>query len=392
LALFLSALALRPQIVGVGPILPQIQGDLGVSHAVAGLLGTIPLLCMGLFAPFAAVLSSAVGSRVAIAAAVALIGVAGIARALLPGIGPVLALTFPVGIGIAVAGTLLPVAVKERFIDRPAISTGIYTTGINVGSAIAAAAAVPIAALGSWRTALLVFSAATAILAALWFLQTRAEPRPARARVQLPMLPWRNPVAWTLVGIFSLLGTSYYGLNAWLPDSYVERGWSEHSAGALLGVLNIVSIPAGLVIAALAERYGSRRRNLIACGALILVAALGIVLVPSAAWLWAALYGGINGGAFALIMTLPLDVADRPEEVGAAAGMVLGVGYTLTALSPLVLGAVRDATGSFTGSLWIVVGAVAAFLVLAATLSPARLAHRCAHPGHVPGERAGGVA
>ena len=45
--LFLAGLALRPQIVGVGPLIPAIQDDLDVSHAVAGLLGTIPVLCMG---------------------------------------------------------------------------------------------------------------------------------------------------------------------------------------------------------------------------------------------------------------------------------------------------------------------------------------------------------
>jgi cyanate permease len=37
-ALFLGALALRPQLVGVGPLLPEIDDDLDVSHAVAGLL------------------------------------------------------------------------------------------------------------------------------------------------------------------------------------------------------------------------------------------------------------------------------------------------------------------------------------------------------------------
>ena len=48
--LFLAGLALRPQIVGVGPLIPSIQDDLDISHAVAGLLGTIPVLCMGVFA------------------------------------------------------------------------------------------------------------------------------------------------------------------------------------------------------------------------------------------------------------------------------------------------------------------------------------------------------
>ena len=48
--LFLAGLALRPQIVGVGPLIPAIQDDLGISHAVAGLLITIPVACMGVFA------------------------------------------------------------------------------------------------------------------------------------------------------------------------------------------------------------------------------------------------------------------------------------------------------------------------------------------------------
>ena len=74
-ALFLGALALRPQLVGVGPLLPEIDEDLGISHAVAGLLGTIPVLCMGLFAPPAAYLAGRLGTRAAIA--VCLAGIAG---------------------------------------------------------------------------------------------------------------------------------------------------------------------------------------------------------------------------------------------------------------------------------------------------------------------------
>ena len=80
-ALFLAALALRPQLVGIGPLLPAVQDDLDVTHAVAGLLATIPVLCMGLFAPPAPFLSGRVGTRLAIAAALALIGVFGVVRA-----------------------------------------------------------------------------------------------------------------------------------------------------------------------------------------------------------------------------------------------------------------------------------------------------------------------
>jgi cyanate permease len=58
-ALFLVSLALRPQIIATAPLIPSIQADLGISHAVAGLLSAIPVLCMGVFAPAAAYVSGA---------------------------------------------------------------------------------------------------------------------------------------------------------------------------------------------------------------------------------------------------------------------------------------------------------------------------------------------
>ena len=42
-----------------------------------------------------------------------------------------LALTLPIGIAMAIAGTLLPIAVKQRFAHRPAFASGIGVTGIN---------------------------------------------------------------------------------------------------------------------------------------------------------------------------------------------------------------------------------------------------------------------
>jgi CP family cyanate transporter-like MFS transporter len=375
-ALFLSALALRPQIVGVGPLVPEIQDDLGISHAVAGLLGTIPVLCMGLFAPPAPWLLGRVGSRAAIGAAIALIGIAGVARALVPGALGVILLTFPVGIGIGLAGALMPVAVKERFPGRPALATGIYTAGINTGAAIAAAVAVPLAAAtAGWRDSLLVLSVAAAGLAAVWLVQTRGGPAHLRTGIRPPHLPLGSRVAWTLVAMFALLATGYYGLNSWLPDSYQERGWGEDSAGALLAVLNVASIFGGLLIAWLADRTGSRRLWLVTSSAVQVGSIAGVILLPGGGWVWAAVFGAANGGLFALVMTLPLDVAEGPAQVGAVAALMLGAGYCLGALSPLALGAIRDASGTFTSALWVVAGTATLFLALSATLTPERL-HR----------------
>src|SRR5215470_14680244 len=124
---------------------------------------------MGLFAPPAAHLSQRVGSRYALAAAVLLIGVFGVARAFVPGVLLLILLTIPVGVGMGLGNALMPVSVKERFSDRPVFATGVYAAGVNVGATLSAVAAVPLAnVLGDWRDTLLVFSVVTLGLFAVW--------------------------------------------------------------------------------------------------------------------------------------------------------------------------------------------------------------------------------
>lgn len=373
-ALFLAALTLRPQLVGIGPLLPSVQDDLGVSHAVAGLLGTIPVLCMGLFAPPAPYLVARAGSRLAVAAAVLAVGAFGVGRALVPGAAGVVLLTVPVGIGMGLAGAMLPVAVKERFADRPGFATGVYTAGMTIGSAVGAAAAVPLAHLGNgWRTPLLLFGAASVALGALWLVLTRAEPPHARVDARPLRLPFRNPLAWRLVAAFFFMSSVFYGLNSWLPDAYVERGWSESSAGALLAVLNTLTIPIGFAVAWLADHRGQRRMWLAGAAFLQFAGLVGVVTIPSAGWVWAVVLGVAIGPLFPLTMTLPLDATTRPAEVASLAGMMLGVGYTLSATAPLLLGVIRDLTGGFTAVLWALAAAAAALVVVDASFSPERL-------------------
>jgi CP family cyanate transporter-like MFS transporter len=163
-----------------------------------------------------------------------------------------------------------------------------------------------------------------------------------------------------LVAIFACMGSAYYGLNAWLPDAYGERGWSDESAGLLLAAMNLTAIPCSFLVPWLSDRHGGRRPWLIGMSIVFATGAVGLVAVPGVAYFWALLAGISQGGAFALVMTLPLDFESTRERVGALVGLMLGGGYSLAAVSPFVLGAVRDVTGSFEAVLWV----CAAFLVV----------------------------
>lgn len=258
----------------------------------------------------------------------------------------------------------------------------MYAAGINVGAAVSSAAAVPLEhALGSWRDPLLVFSATTLGLFAVWLVLTRVERGHTRDLVARPLaLPWRSPIGRRLVATFFLMSATYYGINAWLPAVYVEHGWSEGRAGALLAVLNSTQIPAGLAVAWFADRIWSRRTWLAGGSGLMVVALLGVALLPGGGFLWAFLLGLAIGPLFSLTMALPLDVGHGPAEVAAYTGLMLGAGYSLSALSPLVLGAIRDASSGYGTVVWVLVATSAALLAVHTSLTSARLA--AARPSH----------
>jgi CP family cyanate transporter-like MFS transporter len=95
--------------------------------------------------------------------------------------------------------------------------------------------------------------------------------------------------------------------------------------------------------------------------------------VPDLGYLWAVVLGLSLGGVFPLVLLLPVDVADRPRDIGSAAALMLLGGYCLAAIGPVILGVARDATGNFEASLWVLVGLAAALVGAVGVLSPARM-------------------
>jgi CP family cyanate transporter-like MFS transporter len=281
-----------------------------------------------------------------------------------------------------VAGSLMPLVVRESWPARPVLGTAAYATGINAGAAAAAAVAVPLAgSLGGWRAPLTVFSLVTAAMALAWLglsrgYGDRASRTQATTAATMPRLPLGNRTGWLLAAIFGLVSITYYGINAWLPSAFTERGWSHASAGALLTAVNGVTIPVGIFLALRGDRFGSRRFWLGTGATLQVGGLLGAILAPAGGFAWAAMIGGAIGLLFPSMMTMPLDVADHPEDVGAMASLMLGGGYTVAALGPFVLGLIRDLAGSFRLAMWVLLAITAVVLAIALLTSHERLRRR----------------
>jgi CP family cyanate transporter-like MFS transporter len=348
LALFLAGLSLRPQLLGIGPLLPFIQDDLSISHAVAGLLVTIPVFCMAASPLLAPIASEWLGLRRAVLASLVLLAVSGLLRAIVPGIAEVLAMSVVVGMGLGMAGALLPAAVKEFFSRQPAFATGIYSSGIQLGSAVSGAVAVPLVyLLGDWRAALITFSLFIGLMAVAWWLFTPKQEARTVGSLRPPKLPWRSGIVWTVVLLFGLRSIIFQGLNAWLPAIYVEHGWDPAEAGALVAVEVGIGFPATLLVSRWADSSGSRRSFLVGGSLCLVVSTIGIWLLPDAGWLWALILGTGMGTLFPITLTLPLDISKSAAEVAGATALVMGGGYLASASSPFLMGVLRDVAGSF---------------------------------------------
>jgi CP family cyanate transporter-like MFS transporter len=327
---------------------------------------------MGVFAPAAARLAGRTGLRNAVIASVAVVAVFGLGRSVVPGAPLLLLLTLPIGIGMATAGALLPVAVKERFPDRPAFANGVCTTGLNGGAALAALVAVPAAdALGGWRGALALFSAAAVLQCAGWLFLSRGSW--IGRSEEIARLPVGRPIVWMIVSVFALQSLVYYGITTWVADAFQERGWSPGSAGALLAVVGFSTVPGGLLVPWLADRVGTRRQWMVGMASTATVGTFGLAALPGAGVLWAALVGISIGATFPLCLAMCLDIAHEPAEAGAAAALMLLAGYVFAAFAPFGLGAVRDATGSFSASLWVLFATALLLVCASLPLTATRL-------------------
>lgn len=358
------ALNLRTAITTVGPLVPTLRAELAVSNVGLGLIGTVPVLCFGLVSPFAPVLGRRFGIGRTLAGSMVLLSLATAARAV-GGFGWLLAGTIGLGVAIAIGNVLLPALVKGRFPHRASQLTSAYTALMVLAATISAGLAVPLAdavslgwALGVW--ALPAAVGAVVVIASL-VLEGRlvpaggSIPTPGRALTGRELR--RQPLAWQVTAFMGLQSLLFYVPIAWLPDILVERGMTDAQAGALLGVYNVAGLVGVLAIPLLHRGRADQRRSMgAACG--LAVAGTALLLVPGlTAVVPAAVLLGLGcGGTISLVLSFFALRTTSVADAAGLSGMAQSIGYLVAAGGPVLWGALRDATGSWTVPLVLLVG------------------------------------
>ena len=352
LGLVLVALSLRTTVTSLPPLAVEIRRDLGLSAAAIGLLTSLPVLCMALLGVVAHRLVGRWGREATTLAAIVCVAAGNGLRAAGDDVAVLFAATLLAGVGVAAGGVMLPGLVKAAFPRRFGAATAASSVAMLLGAAIAGALAVPLERLlGSWEASFGFWAlpALPAVVAWTW-LARRRDGSPAPVRAPASALPWRAPAAWLLGAFFALQSSLGYAYLAWLPAAYEDRGWTQATAGGLVGVLHLAQLVTALLLPLLATRRGGRDRRpaLLGAAALTVTGAIWLFALPDALpWAATTVVGLGLGGGFSLTLLLIVDYArDAGASTGLAA-MTFLVGYSVAALAPLAIGALHDGFGGY---------------------------------------------
>lgn len=374
-AIVLVAIDLRPGIVSVGPILPSIITEFGLSHAMASLLVTIPDVLMGALALPTPWLARRFGRDRLLIAALLLLLASTALRAFSTNVAGLLLSTAGVGAGIAISGALIAGFVKGSFPNKAAVFMGIYATALSFGSTLSAAATGPVAAgfSGGWRLAAGMWSVLGIFAVGAWACVALSERRRSRvsaatARVALPL---RSRTAWLIAIYFAFVNFLFYAILSWTAPMYREHGLTPGRAGLILASFTAFFMFANPIFGWLSKSQ-DRRVWLALCGALTALGLLGVAIAPTAApFIFIPLAAFGLGGGFTLSMTLPLDNTHSVEESNVWTAFVLTVGYLIAACGPLIVGFLRDITGSFHLSIWLLLLLSIVMIAVSPFLKPA---------------------
>jgi CP family cyanate transporter-like MFS transporter len=342
---------LRIGVTEVGPLLDRIRADTGMSATVAGALGSIPFICMGVFAPLGMRLALRISARRLIAACLLLIVAGTVVRAVVPSAGLVVAATLPLGVGIAIIGVALPTVIKARFPQRTGAAMGAYVAALSVGASVTALTMVPLArSLSGWRGAFLISAIPTLVCLPLWLLLPRApaEESGAEAAVaQSPGPPPQRGLILLLAGIFGLQSVCFAAVINWIAALYHHNGWSASRAGFTTALVSILIIPGALIIPALSD-LGDRRKWVLGSSIAMAVGMFGLAFAPTTVpLLWIVIFAVGDGAMFPLSLTLPQELASDERTRTVLTTWTLGLGYLLSGMGPLIVGALLDLTGDF---------------------------------------------
>lgn len=333
----------------IAPLAPLFRRTYDLSTTEVGVLVAVPVILGSLLRIPAGLLTDRYGARVVFPILIASLVVPLTLAALSRSYGGLLAAGFLLGIAGASFAVGIPFVSTWFPPERQGFALGVYGMG-NIGTAVAALVAPRLAAGPGWPSTFWVFVPLTGGFAGLFWLVARESPRfvprtgtiADRTRVLV-----ERPAAWVLVLFYFVTFGGFVAMGNFLPAFLVSGyGLTPADAGARTAGFVIMATLARPVGGWVADRWGGATTlNVVfvleAIFAIVLAFEPGMVGITIGFLGSACALGVGNGAVFKLVAEL------FPKETGTLAGVVGAAGGLGGFFPPIVLGLVRDVTGSY---------------------------------------------
>jgi CP family cyanate transporter-like MFS transporter len=344
--LWLAGVDLRATLLALPPVLIFIHRDLGLSETGVGALTSLPVLVLAAAAVPGSLLIARGGARRAAIAGLVVVALSSALRGVGPSIAMLFAMTFVMGVGIAVMQPAVPALVARWCPDRIGFATALYVNGLLVGETLSAGLTLPLVLpfmRGSWPAALAAWSAVPLVTAILMLVLRERLPDAAVGPEARWWPDWRAAETWRLGLVLGGVGVAYFATNAFIPD-YLRTAGRVDLIGPCLAALNAGQLPASVIAIAAARAIVGRRASLVVVPVAIAASLALFLLAPPAFWVVAAALIGFCC-AFGLVLSLALPplVTEARDVHHVSAGM-FAIGYGYSFLLPLLGGVAWDIT------------------------------------------------
>ncbi|KAB0442923.1 MFS transporter [Lysinibacillus fusiformis] len=370
ISIFFVALNMRPAVTGIGPLFNVLMTNLQVSNTSMSFLTSIPVFCMGLFAPNAVPLQRKLGTKLAIVLLMVILIFANGLRFFQESYLLLVVTSFAAGLAIAMIGPILNAFIKKKFPQRFTIVIGIYSFGIGVGATLSAALTVSFYQYfdNQWTVALGLWALLAMVALILWsWAIPKEQGRDGEefAKNEPARNPWVTGRAWSILLYFGLQTSLFFSMMSWLTPLLQDKGMTLKEASMMLTFMSIVQMIGNIAVPMLMEKWTNRLAWVVALGCLGLIG-FTLLWLFSGIYLWLAVWiiGIVLSGLFPIGLLLPLDEARNDQEANSWSSMVFSGGFMLSAIIPVVIGVCYDMTGNHT---WTYVIFLALMLGIIAT-------------------------
>lgn len=348
-SLIAVAFNLRTVFSSLGAVLHDVQSSLGLTSAATSAITTLPVLCLGLFAPLAPGMARQFGPERAVFVLMAAISAGLLAR----GTGEVTGLivgSVVAGSAIAIINVLLPGIIKRDFPTATGLMAGLYSMALLAGAATAAGATLPLerAFGGGWSTSLALWALPAAIASACWFFQLPKGLAHARKTTPRVRGLWRCPLAWQLT-LFMVLQSMYsFTVFGWLGSFIAGRGIAPVTSSTIVCASILLQTLSCLAAPLIATRLANQSWFNVMVVSLATAGFLGCLVAPTqSVWLWAGVQGLGQGGLTSIAITMIVLRSENAHVAATLSAMVQSIGYGVGALGPLLVGLLYKPSASY---------------------------------------------